>query len=87
MGNYLDLANNIRNCKIPFPLVHDLWDVFDVEIKAFINSRAWGEFKYLVDGRVNEGIKKVPRNKGGIYCFYIRSQILLNNHNRCKRKD
>lgn len=80
MGNYLDLANNIRNCKITFPLVHDLWDVFDDEIKTFINSKAWREFKYLNNGEINTDIENVPRNKGGIYCFYIRSQILLDNH-------
>lgn len=79
MEKYIDLANNINNCMIRFPLVHDFWDDFNDDLKTFINGKEWGEFKYIINGHLSDKIRDVPRDKGGIYCFYIHSNILKNH--------
>lgn len=78
---YLDLAKSMRNCTLNFMLVHSLWDEFNIDVKTILNDQSgWKEFKYIQNGDINKIANKVPSNKGGIYSFYIKSDILKNKH-------
>lgn len=78
----LDLVDHLSIHNLKFTLATDLWDTFNEAVKNLLDSNPWYELKYLDDkGNFNSLVNKIPNNVGGIYIFYISSNLLKNNHN------
>ena len=64
-----------RLMHLAFPT--ELWESFNADIKAFLRTNNWSELKYLDDNSdFDPMVANIPNTQGGIYCFYINSEIL-----------
>jgi hypothetical protein len=61
----------------PFKLYPKNWEDFKID-KEFINALHWNEVKFLNDqgNDFSNEIKNLPNNRGGIYIFIIKSEVL-----------
>ena len=64
--------------KITFILNTTLWDSFDGKIKQILHSfGTWAEIKFLDNkGNKNPSLDTIPNDKGGVYIFIAKSEIL-----------
>lgn len=71
------LATQIKMHEVPFNLVPELWDKFSCD-GIDLSTIKWKETKFLTeDGKsLNTGMKSLPNDKGGIYLFYVKCDIL-----------
>ena len=63
--------NNYEVCLYPNPI---RWkDNFVGEGNPIRNINNWSsEIKYIVDGKLSDEIRNTPKDKGGIYMFYLK---------------
>jgi len=59
--------------QLPFELDIDKWNTISEEVKSAVSS-GWKSIKYLNDDgtAINDDIKKLPNNRGGIYIFLLK---------------
>lgn len=76
----IDVCDSVCKSKINFILSAELWQCFDNKLCKLINC-TWEEAKFL-DSNNNRHptIDNLPTNKGGIYVFVARPNIIPNIH-------
>lgn len=72
-----DLGEHLSNRKLTYkasPLLWSKWDVKEIDL-AFSN---WKIIKFLNDkgNNFHNDILKVPNNKGGLYMFFVKCEVL-----------
>ncbi|HET8858648.1 hypothetical protein [Marivirga sp.] len=72
-----DLGKELRNHTVGFKLYPPLWNEFDIPIEI-MNQLNWKEHKFLnaLGNDFSSEVKNLPNNKGGIYLFIIKSNVL-----------
>lgn len=72
-----DFACRMHNHEVEFHLFPELWDAFLCE-GIDLSSITWTETKFLSDDgkALNEGMSNIPNDKGGIYLFYAKCNVL-----------
>lgn len=76
----IDILNSIATTKVHFIINPLLWEVFDKECIEITRSQ-WEETKFLdFDGNLHGGMDTIPDNKGGIYVFVVKSNIIPSTH-------
>ncbi len=72
-----DLGEKLNNQKISYYLHKPLWEKFDYP-NLNLNFNNWQSIKYLNENGddFSDEIKNVPNDKGGLYLFYIKCEIL-----------
>lgn len=74
------IENSIKDSKWPFIINPVFWDNIDLEIREKINVE-WKEVKfYNDDGDPTEDINTIPNDKGGIYVFVLKPNIIPDAH-------
>lgn len=70
-----------KELTLDFKLNIDKWKTINPDVKSIV-SRKWKNIKFLnLDGTgINEAIDTVPDNKGGVYVFMLKPEILPNMH-------
>lgn len=78
----IDVVGNIAESHLRFMLNTTLWDSFDSDIISVISPpQSWSEVKLLApDGGRNPQLSTIPNDKGGIYLFLAKSNILPESH-------
>jgi excinuclease UvrABC nuclease subunit len=78
----IDVIGNVAESKIRFILNTTLWDSFDSTVLRIISqSQSWTEVKLLApDGKRNLQLSTIPNDKGGIYLFLAKPNILPESH-------
>lgn len=71
------LGEEIKKKTVEYRLYKPLWDVCNLSGLDFSFSK-WQSIKYLTDSgdKLNDDIKTVPNDKGGIYLFFIKCHII-----------
>lgn len=79
--NEIDVCSSISDSKIHFILHPHLWDKCNQEIIDSIDT-CWNEVKFLDDGNNNphESMDSLPNDKGGIYVFIVKPNIIPDSH-------
>jgi excinuclease UvrABC nuclease subunit len=74
----IDVIGNFAESNIRFILNTTLWDSFDLDILSIISHpKSWYEVKLLApSGKKNPELRKIPNDKGGIYLFLAKPNIL-----------
>jgi excinuclease UvrABC nuclease subunit len=82
MMQEIDVIGNIAESNIRFMLNTALWDNFDSDVLRIVSSpRSWNEVKLLSpNGKRNPQLRTIPNNKGGIYLFLAKPNILPESH-------
>jgi hypothetical protein len=78
IGNAFDLGVQLHNRKIQFILSEDLWSKFSYSALN-LEFKNWKSIKYLKDdctGFIDSEINKIPKDKGGLYLFYLPCEII-----------
>lgn len=77
LASAFEIGEQLKLRQLPYYIYKPLWDKFAVTgiDLAFAN---WTKTKYLSsDGKsLNAAINSVPRNKGGLYLFYVKCDII-----------
>lgn len=79
MSELNDMCRAVKVNKISFVLnPQDCWHAFDEKFDSIVNSQDWQEMKFLNESAdaINEKISEVPNNKGGVYIFFLRPDIV-----------
>ena len=79
MSEVYDMCRAIKVNNLRFVLnPQDCWTTFDEKFIDIVNSDKWHEMKFLnaAGDKINEKILEVPNNKGGIYIFFLRPDIV-----------
>lgn len=78
----IDIIGNIAGSNIHFILNTTFWDSFDLDVLKVISPpQLWNEVKLLAsDGTKNPQLESIPNDKGGIYLFLAKSNILPESH-------
>lgn len=71
-----DLVVHLKTTSFFVRLPYLLWERMDNSVRLFVSSSNWKDFKFIIDGKLNSEIENVDNTKGGIYCFYINSNII-----------
>lgn len=82
MSEVVDMCKCIRNRNLHFVLNPDnCWESFDSKFAPAV-SNDWYEIKFLNESgtAINAAISTVPSDKGGIYLFFLRPDIVPNVH-------
>lgn len=76
----IDLGEKINNTNVTFRLCPDLWSTFDFE-QLDLHTTDFSEVKFLNDSNeeLHPEMNSLPTDKGGIYFFYIRSNVIPNS--------
>lgn len=79
--NEIDLCSSIPASKIDFILDPHLWDKCGQEIIDSINT-TWSEVKFLDESTytLHESMGFLPNDKGGIYIFIAKPNIIPGSH-------
>jgi hypothetical protein len=74
----IDVIGNFAESNIRFILNTALWDSFDLDVLGIISHpQSWREVKLLdPDGKKNPQLRVIPNDKGGIYLFLAKPNIL-----------
>lgn len=80
--NETDILSTIPTSKIHFILNPSFWDSFDDKIKNTLHETPiWNESKFLdINGDLNSDMNHIPTDKGGIYIFIAKPNLLPNSH-------
>lgn len=75
-----DLAQEIHNHLIPFILYPSAWEKFKWPKGVSHKTNSWKEIKYFDSSgtKLSPNISQVPTNKGGIYIFIIKTDVIEN---------
>jgi len=78
----IDVIGNVAESNIRFMLNTTLWDSFDLNVLRIISTpNSWNEVKLLAsDGKRNPQLGTIPNDKGGIYLFLAKPNILPESH-------
>lgn len=79
--NIVDMCRREKELTLDFQLNIDKWETCDPNVKQIV-SGPWKNIKFLnMDGTgINEDIDKVPNDKGGVYLFVLKPNIIPNIH-------
>ncbi|MDR1192574.1 MAG: hypothetical protein LBK98_00120 [Peptococcaceae bacterium] len=74
----IDVVGDVAKSYIRFMLNTAWWDSFDANVLSIISHpRSWSEVKLLApDGKRNPQLRAIPNDKGGIYLFLAKPNIL-----------
>lgn len=78
MGDVYDICKSIKSNSLHFVLnPNDCWHTFNSKFTTVVSSD-WKEIKFLNKDctKINEQIRTVPNNAGGIYIFYLHPDII-----------
>jgi hypothetical protein len=72
-----DLAEEINNRRVEYTLHSGLWNNFNYP-KLDLKISKWKKLKYLDDSgsKFNRRVDYIPSDKGGLYLFFIKCDIL-----------
>lgn len=76
-GNAFSLGEELELRKIEYKLHRELWDKFNFP-NLNLDFDQWTTIKYLnvnADG-LDPSIENIPDNKGGLYIFYVKCEII-----------
>ncbi len=79
MSETYDMCRAVKLSSIRFTLnPQDCWSTFNQKFNEFLSDEMWREIKFLNDSAtgINEMINTVPTDKGGIYVFFLRPDII-----------
>ena len=79
MSEVIDMCRAIQNNSLHFTLnPQNCWERFNADFNDIVNKDEWKEIKFLNDSatEINESINTVPNDKGGIYIFILRPNIV-----------
>ena len=81
MSETIDMCSRHKLFKWEFELDPDKWDSMDGEVKKIV-SQEWKMVKYMNDDgtELNEEINKVPDDKGGVYLFVLKPELIPKYH-------
>lgn len=76
-GNAFSLGEELELRKVEYKLHGELWKKFTV-VNIDLNFENWTKFKYLNESAddFDNSINIVPNDKGGLYMFYVKCQII-----------
>ena len=79
--NMVDMCRREKELTLDFVLNIDKWKTIDSEIKQLVSGQ-WEFIKFLNDDctGINKDIDKVPNDKGGIYVFMLKPEIIPKLH-------
>lgn len=77
----VDMCRREKELSVEFVLNIDKWQTVDSEIRNIV-SEHWEHIKFLNDDGtdISNEISKVPNDKGGIYAFLIKPEIIPGLH-------
>ena len=78
----IDVIGNVAESSVRFILNTTLWESFNQDVLRVIsNPQSWNEVKLLTtNGKRNPRLSAIPNDKGGIYLFLAKSNILPESH-------
>lgn len=73
----IDFAYRMHNHQVSFHIFPELWEEFLCE-GIDLGSISWMETKFLSEdgAELNDGMSNLPNDKGGIYVFYTKCNVL-----------
>lgn len=79
--NVVDMCRREKELTLDFQLNIDKWKTIDPNIKNIV-SRQWKNIKFLNQNGtgINEEIDTVPDDKGGVYIFMLKPEIIPDLH-------
>lgn len=76
----IDVCASVCSSRIHFILSPELWGCFDSALCTLINC-TWEEVKFLDSNEdMHPSMDNLPTNKGGIYAFVAKPNIIPNTH-------
>lgn len=77
----VDMCRREKELTISFQLNIDKWNTMDQHIKDMV-SQPWENIKFLDETgtKINDKINKVPNDKGGVYVFLLKPEIIPGMH-------
>lgn len=77
LGSAFQLGEELKLREVPFKLHKTLWDKFNFP-HLDLKFEHWSKMKYLNNNSngFNTLINNIPKNKGGLYIFYIKCEII-----------
>ncbi len=77
----VDMCKREKELTLDFQLNVDKWDTLDQEVKNIVSAK-WENIKFLnEDGiSINKEISKVPDDRGGIYVFVLKPNLVPDMH-------
>ena len=79
MSDVIDMCRAVKNNSLRFTLnPQNCWESFNADFNGIVNSNEWKEIKFLNDSttEINDSISSVPNDKGGIYLFVLKPDIV-----------
>ena len=79
----VDMCSEIQTHNLTFVLNPDgAWTTFNEKYKEITEKGDWCEVKFLNDDEsaLNDDIKKIPIDCGGIYIFILKGDIIPQSH-------
>ena len=79
MNDVVDMCRAIKDNSLHFTLnPQNCWQSFNTDFCDIVNSDEWKEIKFMNDSatEINESIDTVPNDKGGIYLFILKPDIV-----------
>ena len=83
MSEMIDMCDSIKISELPFVLnPNDAWESFDTLKFESIMNGSWFEEKFLnnTTGELNNNLKSIPNDKGGIYVFIAKPNVIPDIH-------
>lgn len=77
LASAFDIGEELQLRQLPYYIYRPLWDKFIIKgVDLAFNN--WTQAKYLSeDGKsLNTAINSIPQNKGGLYLFYVKCNII-----------
>lgn len=81
MSELVDMCSRSKLLTLPFELNIDKWETVSADVKEAVSS-GWQNIKFLnEDGtKISEEIINVPNDRGGIYLFLLKPDIIPGLH-------
>ena len=74
------IEHSVINSKINFIINPTFWENIDDSVKSVVNTK-WEEIKFFTDEKEqNSQINLLPNDKGGIYIFVVKPNIIPDTH-------
>lgn len=77
----VDMCRREKDLTVSFQLNIDKWNSMDQNIREMV-SQPWESVKFLDETgtKINSEVSRVPNDKGGIYVFVIKPEIIPDVH-------
>lgn len=81
MSQLVDMCVRSKVLTLPFELNIDKWKTIDKDVKDAIFSE-WHSIKFLNEDatQINQDIVQVPNDRGGVYMFLLRPDVIPGLH-------